>query len=133
MLSLGSASASHSPLPRVKKRSSTSAIQRSQEGTAGSPDSCPLRSQTPQAWLSDSSTSVLMKTRKKPVMSGSRTRRSMASWTASRWMRAMHSARRRSLISRASVSAHASVVAVRINWRETVWAVTGPSHASGSV
>ena len=65
-------------------------------------------SHTPQAWLSHSSTSVLMKTRKKPVMSGSRTSRSMASWTASLWMRAMHSARRRSLISRASASAQTS-------------------------
>ena len=33
-------------------------------------------SQTPQAWLSDSSTSALMNARKKPVMSGSRTRSS---------------------------------------------------------
>ena len=76
------------------------------------PGSASFSSQTPQAWLSHSSTSVLMNTRKKPAMSGSRTRRSMASWTASRWMRAMHSARRRSLISRASASAHASAVAV---------------------
>ena len=43
-------------------------------------------SQTPQAWLSDSSTSALMKARKKPVMSGSRTSRSSASCTASLWM-----------------------------------------------
>ncbi len=126
MLSLGSASESHPGLFRVKKRSSTEAIQRSHVDTPGS-GSC--SSQTPQAWLSDSSTSVLMNTRKKPAISGSRTRRSMASWTVSRWMRAMHSARRRSLISRASASAHASAVAVRIIWFETDEAVSACSHA----
>ena len=128
MLSLGSASESHPGLSRVKNVSATDAIQSSHLGASDS-SSC-LRSQTPQAWLPDSSTSVLMNMRKKPAMSGSRTRRSMASCTVSRWIRAMHSARRRSLISRASASAHASAVAVRISWLETEEAVTADSHVS---
>ena len=48
-------------------------------------------SHTPQAWLSHSSTSVLMNVRKKPSMSGSRTSRSSASCTASLWIGAMQS------------------------------------------
>ena len=45
-----------------------------------------------------------------------------------RWMRAMHSARRRSLISFASASAHASAVAVRISSPETDAALSAYSQ-----
>ena len=89
MLSRGSAIDSHSGVPFVYSRPWTIAIHRSQA------DSSSFISHTAQAWLSVSSTTRFMKTRKKPATSGSRTSRSSASCTASVWMCAMHSARRR--------------------------------------
>ena len=124
MLSLGSASVSQSGAPRVKKRSSTYAIHRSQVAPARrlvveQPDAAAVALALLDQGLDEDA--------EEAGDVGLADQQVDGQLHASLWMRAMHSARRRSLISRARASAQASAIALRVSRWLTEAAVPGHS------